>query len=109
VDLGEYDGAVQQYQEIIQLWPNDPKGYYFLAQIYAKKGESEKAFEVVQQAYQKDPRALADLMIIGDVLLEGSAYSTARKVYELVLRTDPQSGPAKEKLQLTLNAADSRL
>ena len=50
-----FDGAIQKYQEIAALAPEEPSVYYNMALAYGHKGEFEKAIETIDKAIQLSP------------------------------------------------------
>ena len=53
--VGENDEAVKTYQEMIRVSPNDPQLRVSLAHIYNATGESPKAVDLFEQAYDLKP------------------------------------------------------
>lgn len=49
--LGDLDKAIEGYQEYINLFPDDPEGYYGVGRIYHVKGDYENALDVTMKAY----------------------------------------------------------
>ncbi len=107
-DLGQYEGAVKQYEAIIQLWPEDPKGFFFLAKSYATNKQYEKAMGTLKKAQQLDPRDAMDILKIGDILYEQQQYLKAKEAFELALNTNKPLAAIHEKLALVYQALDNK-
>ena len=102
LDLNQYEGAVKQYNAIVNLWPEDPGGYFQLSQAYVKNKQYQEALGMLKKAHQMDPKAVTDLMRLGDLIYEAGEYSTAKEVYALSLEADPQLALAHYKMSLVL-------
>ncbi|WP_299675249.1 tetratricopeptide repeat protein [uncultured Dokdonia sp.] len=49
--LGNFDKAIEGYLEYIQLFPDDPEGYYGIGRIYRVKEDYENALDATMKAY----------------------------------------------------------
>jgi len=49
-NLKDYNGAILQFQRVIDASPKDYQGYYGLAKTYAEEGQDKKALRVLAQA-----------------------------------------------------------
>ncbi len=52
---GELDKAAAMFQEWIESYPQDPRGYGNLSAIFAEEGQYQKAWEVTRQAQRLAP------------------------------------------------------
>ena len=53
VGEGWKNNATKRYKEIINKWPDDPRGYYHLAVFLERQGELEKAAEELARAFAR--------------------------------------------------------
>lgn len=51
----QFDKSEQEYQKILETDPNSSEVYFFLGEIYSKKGEPERARAFWRRALQLDP------------------------------------------------------
>jgi tetratricopeptide (TPR) repeat protein len=51
----DFPGAIQKYQEILAIAPNDPVVYYNIALAYGHKGDFESALKAIDKAIELDP------------------------------------------------------
>lgn len=52
---GDLEGAIKQYQKVIQLAPQNPLGYFFLGLLYAKKLSSTRAEYYFKKTIELSP------------------------------------------------------
>jgi tetratricopeptide (TPR) repeat protein len=86
-DLGQYQYAVDQYDKIITLWPQDPKAYLKLSKVYLKLKKYSRAMDNARKGYTMDPKAGDDIIALGDMLKDEGVYDKAREFYELTLNS----------------------
>ena len=60
---GQYDKAVERYQQVVEIDPNNIKGYYALAQVYQSTGKVQQAISAYQQCLtlSKDASMRSDI------------------------------------------------
>lgn len=85
-DLGEYNGAIAQYNQISHIWPKEPKAVFLLAKTFILSGQYEQAEETLKLGYNMDHKAILDVLGLADMLVEKKAYQNAREVFNLVLQ-----------------------
>lgn len=61
--------AQELFSRSIDLAPQDPRPYYYLAQSYFSKGQYQQADHLSEQAVARDPAYPAALMLRGQILL----------------------------------------
>jgi len=105
-DLNEYEGAAKQYEEIVRIWPDDPKGYYLLSKSYIGNEQYAEALNILGKVHKLSPNNVGDLLILADIMYENKAYSEAKDVYLMVLEVDEQLATIHKKLGLTLIELD---
>jgi len=100
-DLGKYEYAAQEYEKIIEAWPNDPKAYYLLARTFARQARYDKALSTLQSVIKIKAGSPTDILEIGDIAFAEKAYDVAKRIYELAVQAGKPSGEAHLKLGQT--------
>jgi len=49
---GDFDGAIQKYQQILQEIPNSPEAYAGLTRVYLKKKDVSQAYATISKGLQ---------------------------------------------------------
>lgn len=81
--------------------------YLFQARVYAATGDSERAFEKYQNAYQANPRLAEPYLVFGENYIEYKEYNRAIAIFSEGLRRadlSGQDGPGF-KIELTYHRA----
>ncbi|MCK5269089.1 MAG: tetratricopeptide repeat protein [Spirochaetes bacterium] len=107
-DLGQYKYAIEQYDKIIQSWPNRPETYYFLSRTYIKDKNYDKGLRILGKAYELNPHSINDILQIGDMLAKDESYENAKKVYELALNSKDDSYKIYFKIGLVNMKLDNK-
>lgn len=102
---GDYETAVELYQQAIEQNPDDARLHFNLGSALAKLGESEQAagaFETAKQLMD-DPeqQAMADYNA-GTMFSEQEMYDEAVKYYRNALRNNPNDADAKHNYEMAL-------
>ncbi len=103
-NLGDFEGAIKQYDVIRGMWPDDPRSYYLTAKCLVKNKQYDEAVRVVQKAYSFSRYDTQDVLHIGDVLFEQKEYEKAQRVYDLVLQDKDKFEAVHLKLGKTYQA-----
>ena len=82
------DLALTETQEAIKIFPDEVGYYAMLAEIYGKKGESEKATEVYKQLIEENPHNSQILMSVCDFLLNEKRYYELFQILSPVIQDD---------------------
>jgi tetratricopeptide (TPR) repeat protein len=127
-DKGQYDRAIQDYDEAIRLIPNDGKLFNNRGTAYFSKGQFDRAIRDYDEAIRLDPKnaefidnrrsaadadrqrdLLAGLDRLGDVLRSEGKLTEARRFYEdaLAIRKrlaerDPADADRQRDLSISL-------
>jgi cytochrome c-type biogenesis protein CcmH/NrfG len=89
-DLGEYQKAIDAYQESLKLQPNDPNVETDEATCYHYLGQNAKSLEILDKVLGYHPNFPQALFNKGIVLIEGNNnIQDGIAVWENLLRTDP--------------------
>ncbi len=62
---GDFEGAIELMQELIELQPDDPDLYYDLGLIYGEAGHEERVLEIMHEVLERDPNHANALNDIG--------------------------------------------
>lgn len=89
---GEYEGAMQKYNDIIHKHPQAPAAYIGRAKVYLELGKSDLALKDFDSAVKYDPKmnnwALRDR---GNLLQKYHRYEDAIKDFDKMLEKHPDS------------------
>ena len=107
-DLGENKMAIEQYDKIIHLWPNAPKGYFLITKMYVADGQFSQALNAFKQAYRLSPEHIGDFLELSDMMFEEKAYDQAGKAYRLLLTAGGDISIIHKKLGYVSLAAGDR-
>lgn len=99
-DMGDYEGAVKQYNGIIADWPSDPKAYFLLAKTYVKAERYGEALKTAEKAHQLRPDDARDILELGDAVYAQGQYETAKDMYALAVKTQKEPAVVYKKLGL---------
>lgn len=97
-DLGAYGYAIEQFQKIIDRWPQDPKAYFRIARALVKTRQYPQAYEALQKGFRIDPKTTQDVLKIGDLALDAGQADLAKRIYDMVL--DSKEMPERVHLKL---------
>ena len=97
-DLGEFKGAIEQYEKIIYKWPKDPKGHFLMTKTYVADEQYSKALEVLKKAYKLSPKSAGDVLELSNTMFEKEAYAQAGDAYQLLLEADGETVVIRKKL-----------
>ncbi len=103
-DTGDYDAALQDYEEVQELAPDRAEPFYNSANVRYRNDEHNLAQEDLQQALltAADDLARATLFNQGNSFFETDELGRAVESYKEVLRMDPDDQDAKYNLELAL-------
>ncbi|MCA9401309.1 MAG: tetratricopeptide repeat protein, partial [Candidatus Omnitrophica bacterium] len=107
-DIGEHEKALEEYDRIIQMKPNEPKALFLKSRVLIKLEKYEAAYQAIEKGNALNPRNVEDLMTLGDQLAEEGEFLYARRFYELGFSSDRHQDLLSEKvgdLYLLMNQA----
>jgi len=78
-ELGDFDSAVLDYKESLNLNPNNVLVLHNLAVTYKYSGKTEKAIEYYQKALSIDPKFPRSLRNLGEIFIERKEFEEAKK------------------------------
>ncbi len=89
-DSGQYDKAIEHYQQSLNLRPGDPNVETDLAVSYHYKGQDDKALEMLDRVLAHSPDFSQALFNKGVILISSKKdVNTAIRLWEELLRKDP--------------------
>ena len=88
--LGEYQQAIEDYDEAIRLDSQHPTGYSNRGFAYHLRGEYQRAIEDYDEAIRLDPQNVVHYYSRGAAYGELDRYKLARDDYDEAIRLDPQ-------------------
>lgn len=103
-ESGDFDAALQGYEEVQELAPERPEPFYNSANVRYRNEEHDLAQEDLQQALltADDDLTRATLFNQGNSFFETEEPGQAVESYKEVLRMDPDDQDAKYNLELAL-------
>jgi tetratricopeptide (TPR) repeat protein len=97
-NIGNEEGAIKQFQKAIDYAPNDARGYYSLARVYAHEHQIEKARAALHRALEIDPDNTSELLKVGDIMYEQKNYDLALKIYSKALEANKDLASIRHKI-----------
>jgi tetratricopeptide (TPR) repeat protein len=86
---GNIDKAIENYNRCAELGYNVPDVYLFVANLYKKNNQTEKALEVLSNARESYPREQAIIIEQLNIFLENEQYDKAKENLRLAAEQDP--------------------
>lgn len=100
-DAGRYDDAVEQYQQVIRIAPEDASAYINLATSYTGLGKMDDALRTYSKAFELEPNWKTSGNLnheYGFALVRKGDEAEAKKVFELALAKPEMKGLAERSL-----------
>jgi tetratricopeptide (TPR) repeat protein len=91
---GDYDRAIQDYDQSIRLGPNDPDVYYARGDAYLSKGNFERAIQDLNQAVHLNPNYVLAYLDRGTAYDDKGDYDHAIQDLSEAIRLAPSDGAA---------------
>jgi tetratricopeptide (TPR) repeat protein len=85
---GKIDKAVEEFKRLIELEPS-ARSYAFVALSYRSLGRFDEAKEYVQRGLKLDPHSSACLANLGFIAEAQGDAADAEKIFQQILRTNP--------------------
>jgi tetratricopeptide (TPR) repeat protein len=86
----EFDQGVEEFQQAIQLDPENVNTYIDLAKAYIGMKKPEEAFEALKQGLAKQPNSIDLVLALGDIYLVTGKADEAEVQYQKALELDPE-------------------
>ena len=97
--------AIALYQKIIDMDPNRANAYMELAGIYGSLGKNEQVLSLAEKASPHLQNASHQLMVLGDIYIQGKYYTNAIAVYQKAIDKDPHLYWYQDKLAIAYEMA----
>jgi cytochrome c-type biogenesis protein CcmH/NrfG/4-amino-4-deoxy-L-arabinose transferase-like glycosyltransferase len=100
---GDYDRAVEVYEEAAQMDPGNPRVYFYLGKAYATEGHIAESKKVMERAVQLNPAYRPyGMLTLGVALANQGRYDLAVEYFQGALDADPGLGLAAFNLGVSL-------
>jgi tetratricopeptide (TPR) repeat protein len=93
-DKGDYDRAIQDFNEAIQLDPNDETAYYDRGYAYNKKGDYDRAIQDFNEAIHLNPNFEIAYYGRGNAYINKDDYVRAIQEFDDAIRLNPKDANA---------------
>jgi len=90
---GDFDRAIQRYQQLLQERPNSPDGYAGLTRVYLKKKDVKQAFDTVTKGVQSADSPVVRVAL-GEVYFRQGQISNAEQEWVKVIKSGYQNARA---------------
>jgi len=81
-DLKDYNGAINQYQRVVDAFPQNAQGYFGLARSYAQAGQDKDALDLLARAKKLGLEDKVDVQKIHDIINSKKVKPVGRKLKE---------------------------
>jgi len=81
-DLKDYNGAINQYQRVVDAFPQNAQGYFGLARSYAQAGQDKDALDLLARAKKLGLEDKVDVQRIHDIINSKKVKPVGRKLKE---------------------------
>ncbi len=93
-----YDRAIESYQRLLSLYPDDRIANINLGIVYFSLEEFEKAVELYQAYIRYNPDGLLGYWNLGETYMAMGNYAGAREAFQRYLEYDPDNLGIEEKI-----------
>jgi tetratricopeptide (TPR) repeat protein len=102
IKAGKVDEASRIFQEVMKQYPDDHRAVYFMANIYLKKGNKEKARELYEKAIEMRPVLVEAYENLGSILFGEARYAEAATLMEKTFEAVPMDAPSDPELRYNI-------
>ena len=108
--MGEVSGAIEQFEEVTRLAPEDgidesaSKAHYSLGIVLEEKGRHADALQHLAAAVKYQPNYVEAHLALADALRRGARFKASLAHYDEAIRINPRSTPARLGYALALAA-----
>lgn len=78
---GNYESAVEKYNKVLEIDPNQWRIHYYLSLSYHELGDAEKEWDHIQSGLEIDPQNELLLLSKGNIFFRAENYEEAQKYY----------------------------
>jgi len=89
--IGDYKGAIQKYEEVLEKDPTNHAAMYELGRLYYDERSKEKALKLAETAVSLDPENKWYNLMLAEVYNANGDYKGAAKVYDQLTKNDPNN------------------
>jgi tetratricopeptide (TPR) repeat protein len=89
---GDYDLAIQNYDQSIKVFPGDVKALYNRGRTYKRKGEYDRAVADLDEAIKLDPYYTNAIVVRAQVYENKREYDRAVRDYDAAIQLQPTWG-----------------
>jgi tetratricopeptide (TPR) repeat protein len=93
-DKGDYDHAIQDFNEAIHLNPNAESAYYGRGYAYKKKGDYDRAIQDFNEAIHLNPNFERAYYDRGNAYIDKDDYDRAIQEFDEAIRLNPKDANA---------------
>jgi tetratricopeptide (TPR) repeat protein len=93
-DKGDYDRAIQDFNEAIHLGPNHETAYYGRGHAYTKKGDYDRAIQDFNEAIHLNPNLEIAYYGRGNAYTDKEDYDRAIQEFDEAIRLNPKDANA---------------
>ncbi len=99
---GDYGSAIEHYQKVLKLKPDDSSAKANLGRLLAARGEQGQSIALLQQAIEENPTSAVAHQQLGDALLQAGRTDEAIASYEKALAITPDNAELRTDLAVAL-------
>ncbi len=100
IELSRYDDARESALTAIDYDIHDIESWRALGEIHLELNELTKSFNALKRVLKSDPMDRDALYLLGNVFLKKERYDDAIRIYDKVLKIDPDDDLAYDKKKL---------
>ena len=89
IEKKEFNKAVIELKNVIQLDPKNDSAFYELGETYLKLNQGQEAFQAFSRAVSAKPDNMEAQLKLGQILLLGKKTGEAREKADLILQKSP--------------------
>jgi len=95
-----YDKAIQAYEKLLELYPDDVTGNHNLALIYSSIGEKQKAIEHYKTNRENDRLSVIGSGNLASVYRQVDSYEKAKEILEEAIQKYPENPVSYQDMAL---------
>jgi tetratricopeptide (TPR) repeat protein len=108
--LKDFDKAIESYENLVKVMPEDSEVQFRLAQLYEMKPDYDRAHELYAGVLQRDPNDLSTLLAVGNLEIERGnaqqAFEPLNQALSLAMQLDNKEARAKASFAMGLAYRD---
>jgi tetratricopeptide (TPR) repeat protein len=108
LESGKIEEAEDQLWALLKVLPFDPDVLYLQGEIYRRRGDSQRATELFQQAVFRGPDCATAWAGIGEVRSREKAFQEAAECFYHAVRSDPLEDTHRKRFFECVHAAVER-